>query len=200
MTPAPLPTAPAAPRSLRFAAAAILAISLTVVALLGWLGVSQPSVDGLLRLTARVSVLLFSAAVLVAGLPRWGGWQPPLALAFAGSHTVHLALIVLSAAISSRPQMLRDPVGALAYLGVLAIAIHAVARIRGLPLPVLVRRAVPFAYAAVWLTFLGFYLRPWVLKGEPPSPLAFALLGLLLVSAAVTAWRLMSLRRRESRS
>ena len=139
-----------------FAAAGLSALALALWAMAGFgeAGLAAP-----LRVSARVAAFLFAAALFGFAVPSLKAAQPRLALAFLASHVVHLGLIFARAALSQRPQMLRDPIGITAYFGTMLIGAHAAARCLGWPISRAARAAVGLSYAVVWLTFVGLYAR-----------------------------------------
>lgn len=161
-----------------------LALLATVAVILVGTGVTPKSLLLPLRVTARASVVLFSAAFVASAIPALAVWQPALALSFVSSHLLHLVLIVMRAAVAQKPGLLTDPIGGLAYVAVLVIGVHAVVAIRGRSPGRALRAATALAYWGVWLVFLGFYLEPVIEKSERLSVVGGLIVGLLVAAAA----------------
>lgn len=174
-----------------------IALLLAVGIMLSLTGVTPESLGLPLRVTARVSALLFAAAFALAGVQRLQRWQPLAALAFVACHTIHLLLILARAAVADRPGMLADPVGILAYLGVAMIALAAVASARAKPVPRAASLAVGLAWWIVWAVFVDVFLRPLLAGEAGRTTIATVVLAALFCAAFV---RLAAQLRRTARA
>jgi methionine sulfoxide reductase heme-binding subunit len=151
-----------------------------------------------LRISARISCLLFLAAFAGSGLRRlwpsnWTAWvdksRPMFLLLFAGSHSVHLALIFALARAMSDQFSKRFPLYVLIAGGALFALIYGLAvaayfdwRSRGMMrIPVL--HSPVFQGIAMYLLWLVFALA--FVTGTFRHPETYVFFGLAVVSALV---------------
>jgi hypothetical protein len=151
----------------------------------GWETLNLP-----LRVTARISVVLFALAFATHGVSRLRNWQAPAALAFAACHFIHLGLIITRARVGNHFSMLADPQGVIAYAAIAFIAWRAFTYRPERSSSRRMQFAESAAYWMVWITFAYFLVNNF-LSAEAPRPLIYpALVGLLIVAAAVrVGWR-----------
>ncbi len=181
----PGPSAPTPRLSRPVALALIGALLLIVAALLAANGTSWQELRLPLRVTARIALALFVVAFAAPGVPLLRSWQPTAALAFAGSHFIHLGLIVARAGVGHRLAILEDFLGIIAYAAVAFIGWRAWKSGAQGPLRSWMPYADSAAYWVVWATFAEMY---WGAIRAPFSSVDWTypvLLGELALAAAL---------------
>jgi hypothetical protein len=180
----------------RTAVTVIAAIGCATAIMLVTFGVGWKTLNLTLRVTARISAVLFAFAFAARGAPGLKNWQAPAAIAFAACHFIHLGLIVTRAQVGDHLSMLADLPGIIVYAAVAFIGwrafTHRSMRSRS-------RRMQYGEEGAYWVVWIGFgqFLVQTFLSAPAPRPLVYpALIGLLLGAAAFrVGWRFLERRK-----
>jgi DMSO/TMAO reductase YedYZ heme-binding membrane subunit len=167
---------------------AALVVVAASAATLGVHGAGEEGIRAVIRLTARTSFLLFTAAFAASALARrWPGgvtrWlltnRRQLGVSFAVSHLVHLVAIVALARLTT---VFGGAGGAIAILGYVAIAAMAATsfdRTAAWLGPRRWRRLHLVAGYYIWFLFLASYLPRTILGSPAYAPFVVVLLAVL---------------------
>jgi hypothetical protein len=177
---------------------AALVVVAASAATLGVHGAGEEGIRAVLRLTARTSFVLFTAAFAAsAAARRWPGpatrWlvanRRQIGVSFAVSHTVHLAAIV---ALGRLTPVINDATAVIAIMGYVAIAAMTVTSFDRTAAWLGARRWRRLHLTAayyIWAVFLASYLPRAILESPAYAPFVVVLLAVLALRlTAARGW------------